>query len=110
MALTKILTDGTETGQTVADKINLGFDATDLNTTDKEDDLGDPTTDGDVLSSTILGVRSWVVPTTLGKPIATQAEVNAGTVTDKIVTPETLTGYASYSYDAPTETLTITLP
>jgi len=34
----------------------------------KESALGNPTTDGDILSSTILGVRSWIAPSTGGTP------------------------------------------
>ncbi len=34
----------------------------------KENSLGNPTTDGDILSSTIAGVRSWIAPSTGGTP------------------------------------------
>ncbi len=53
----------------------------------KEDDLGDPTVDDQVLSSTIAGVRSWIDS---GPVVALQAEVDTGIDVVKYVTPATL--------------------
>jgi len=65
----------------------------------KEPGLGDPVTDDYVLSSKTDGTRSWIVggsspdasETVKGiAELATQAEVNAGTDTSRIVTPVNL--------------------
>jgi len=49
--------------------------------------LGNPGTNGHVLSSTTAGVRSWIAPGAGGGDLASQAEAEAGTENTKTMTP-----------------------
>ena len=53
-----------ELDQIGTNSTNISTNAGDITNlqTGKEDDLGNPSSDGDVLSSTIAGVRSWITP------------------------------------------------
>jgi hypothetical protein len=66
--------------------LGLGTAATAAATT-FEAALGNPGTNGYVLSSTTAGVRSWIAPGAGGGDIASQSEAEAGTDNTKTMTP-----------------------
>lgn len=76
----------------------------------KEDGLGNPTTDGQILSSTAAGARSWVdAPSGGGVEAATQVQIEAGVDNTVMVTPAALRTPTSVSVGALTSAGTLSV-
>ena len=88
---------GTKTHATIDSEIDANASAI----TGKEASLGNPATDGDVLSSTIAGVRSWVTPSA-GGGSAGGADTNV-----QYNDAGAFGGDANFSYNDVTKSLTV---